>query len=162
MIKNLWKIYDANKEWIKFADTKAIAFIAIIGVLFNFIYKINEQIICLSNYNILKITYFISIILLASSLILSVCCLIPRTSKTTENKNIIYYKSITDNFNDGREYYDAVKKVENLNEQLSIQNYQLAKVASKKYGIVKCSLILFKLGFIAILIFTILLTLGVS
>ncbi len=26
MIDNLWKIYNANKEWIKFADTKAIAF----------------------------------------------------------------------------------------------------------------------------------------
>ena len=29
MNEDLWKIYEANKEWIKFADTKAIAFIAI-------------------------------------------------------------------------------------------------------------------------------------
>ena len=163
MTDKLWKIYDANKEWIKFADTKAIAFIAIIGVLFNFIYKINNQILCLSNYNILKIIYSISIILLTLSLISSVCCLIPRTSKTnTENKNIIYYKAINDNFNNENEYYNSVKKVKNFEEQLSTQNYQLAKVATKKYKIVKCSLILFKLGFIAILIFTIFLTFGVS
>lgn len=160
--KDYWKIYDANKEWIKFADTKAIAFTAIIGVIFNFIYTVNKQIVCLSNYNTLKIIYFISIILLTSSLILSVCCLIPRTSKTTENKNIIYYKSINDNFNNEYEYYNAVKKVKDFDEQINSQNYQLGKVATKKYCIVKWSLILFKLGFIAILIFTICLTFGVS
>ena len=54
MIENLWKIYEANKEWIKFADTKAIAFIAIIGVIFNVLYKIADEIISLSNYNLIK------------------------------------------------------------------------------------------------------------
>lgn len=40
MKEDLWKIYDANKEWIKFADAKAIAFIAIIGVIFSIFYGI--------------------------------------------------------------------------------------------------------------------------
>ena len=161
--EDYWKIYGAQKEWIKFADTKAIAFIAIIGVLFNFIYKINDQINCLSNTNILKLTYFLSIALLSISLILSVCCLIPRTSETNpKDKNIIYYKAVNDNFKNETEYYNAVIKVKNFEEQINIQNYQLAKVATKKYLIVKWSLRLFKFGFIAILIFTILITFGVS
>ena len=84
---------EANKEWIKFADTKAIAFIAIIGVLFNFLYSIKDKFLCLSNYHIFKILYFASFVLLAISLLCSVYCLLPRTSKTDiVEKNVIYYK----------------------------------------------------------------------
>ena len=158
-----WKIYNTNKEWIKFADTKAIAFMAIIGVIFNFVYKINEDILCLNNYNILKIVYFTSIALLSISLLLSIYCLIPRTSKTdTEDNNIIYYKAINDNFENEEKYYETVQNVKDFKKQLNIQNYQLATVAVKKYSIVKLSLIFFAGGFIAISIFVILLTLGVS
>lgn len=154
MTEDLWKIYEANKEWIKFADTKAIAFIAIIGVLFNFLYSIKDKFLCLSKYHIFKILYFASFVLLAISLLCSVYCLLPRTSKTDiVEKNVIYYKAINDNFKDEKEYYDAVKcSKDGFEEQLSVQNYQLAKVATKKYSIVKVSLILFSLGFIAILI----------
>ena len=154
MIENLWKIYETNKEWIKFADTKAIAFIAIIGVLFNFLYTIKDKFLCLSNYHIFKILYFASFGLLALSLLCSVFCLLPRTSKTDiVDNNVIYYKAINDNFKDEKEYYNAIKDAKNnFEEQLSVQNYQLAKVASKKYSIVKVSLILFSLGFLAILI----------
>lgn len=154
MIENLWKIYEANKEWIKFADTKAIAFIAIIGVLFNFLYSIKDKFICLSNYHIFKILYFGSFGLLALSLLCSVYCLLPRTSRTDiVDNNVIYYNAINDNFKDEKEYYNAIKDAKkNFGEQLSIQNYQLAKVATKKYSIVRVSLILFSLGFLAILI----------
>ena len=47
MIEKLWKIYEVNKEWIKFADTKAIAFIAIIGVIFNILFKVTDEMIIL-------------------------------------------------------------------------------------------------------------------
>ena len=114
MIENLWKIYEANKEWIKFADTKAIAFIAIIGVIFNVLYKIADEIISLSNYNIVKILYGVSIVLLVVSLLLSVYCLLPRTSKTDgADVNLIYYKSINDNFDSEEKYCDAINN-ENL------------------------------------------------
>lgn len=154
MIEHLWKIYEANKEWIKFADTKAIAFIAIIGVLFNFLYSIKDKFLFLSNFHFFKILYFASFVLLAISLLCSVYCLLPRTSKTDiVDNNVIYYKAINDNFKDEKEYYNAVKcSKDSFEEQLSAQNYQLAKVATKKYSIVKVSLILFSLGFLAILI----------
>ena len=45
---DLWKIYDVNKEWIKFADTKSIAFIAIIGVIFNILFTIADKILILN------------------------------------------------------------------------------------------------------------------
>ena len=60
---DLWKIYEANKEWIKFADTKAIAFIAIIGVIFNILYKIGSCVIYSRNI-FLYISYFGSILCL--------------------------------------------------------------------------------------------------
>ena len=47
MTDDLWKIYNANKDWIKFSDTKAIAFIAIIGILFNVLFNIIDEIIIL-------------------------------------------------------------------------------------------------------------------
>ena len=161
MKENLWKIYNANKEWIKFADTKAIAFIAIIGVIFNIFFSIKDEIIKLSNCNIVKILYIVSIVLLSFSLLFSIYCLMPRTSKTEEEKStIIYYKSITDNFKSEKEYYEAVKNVKNFEEELSGQNYQLANVATKKYSIVKISLILFALGVLILLIFIINLIMG--
>lgn len=164
MIENLWKIYEANKEWIKFADTKAIAFIAIIGVIFNVLYKIADEIISLSNYNIVKILYGVSIVLLVVSLLLSVYCLLPRTSKTDgDDVNLIYYKSINDNFDSEEKYCDAINN-ENINfkGQLCVQNYQLASVATTKYSIVKWSLILFAAGFVLIIIFMFLLKMGWS
>lgn len=164
MIENLWKIYEANKEWIKFADTKAIAFIAIIGVIFNVLYKIADEIISLSNYNIVKILYGVSIVLFVVSLLLSVYCLLPRTSKTDgDDVNLIYYKSINDNFDSEEKYCDAINN-ENINfkGQLCVQNYQLASVATTKYSIVKWSLILFAAGFVLIIIFMFLLKMGWS
>lgn len=125
MIDNLWKIYNANKEWIKFADTKAIAFIAIIGIFFNILFNVTDEILILSNFNIVKILYVISIGLLSLSLLLSICCLYPRINRTevVEN-NLIYYKSINDNFKNEKEYYDAVNGTNcGLDEQLIAQNY---------------------------------------
>ena len=164
MFDNLWKIYDANKEWIKFADTKAIAFIAIIGILFNILFNVADEILILNNYNIVKILYVISIVLLSVSLLFSVCCLCPRTSKTDiVDNNVIYYKAINDNFKNEKEYYNAVKDAEDcFDKHLSLQNYQLAKVATTKYSIVKWSLILFAAGFMVIIILMVLLKMGWS
>ena len=162
MIDNLWKIYNANKEWIKFADTKAIAFIAIIGIFFNILFNVTDEILILSNFNIVKILYVISIGLLSLSLLLSICCLYPRINRTevVEN-NLIYYKSINDNFKNEKEYYDAVKGTTcGLDEQLIAQNYQLAKVATTKYSIVKWALILFATGFVVIMLLMVLLKMG--
>jgi hypothetical protein len=163
MIEKLWKIYEVNKEWIKFADTKAIAFIAIIGVIFNILFKVTDEIVSLSNYNIVKILYGISIFLLSISLLLSVCCLCPRTSKTdtVDKKNVIYYKSINDNFENENDYFSELKESDaNFDEQLSAQIYQLAKVATKKYCIVKWSLRLFAISFVLIIILMTLLKIG--
>lgn len=158
--EDLWKIYDANKEWIKFADTKAIAFIAIIGVIFNILYNISGYILCLSNYNIIKILYISSIILLFLSLIFSLCCLLPRKSEV-KNKNIIYYESIN-NFNNKEEYHNEIVTINNLTQDLTSQIYQLANVASKKYCTVKKALILFGIGILLILALFLLLSLGWS
>lgn len=158
---DLWKIYEANKEWIKFADTKAIAFIAIIGVIFNILYNLASHILCLGNYNIIKILYIFSIILLSLSLLFSVCCLIPRKSEV-KNKNIIYYESINKNFSNEEEYHIEIENIKNLSQHLSSQNYQLANVASEKYSTVKKALILFGIGIFLILVFVLLLCLGWS
>lgn len=161
MDENLWKIYDANKEWIKFADTKAIAFIAIIGVIFNILTNIGSRIIILDNYNIIKILYIISIIFLSISLLLSICCLMPQKSEV-KKRNIIYYESISTNFRNGMEYQKEIEDIENFTPHLSSQIYKLAKVASGKYFIVKISLILFGLGILSILLFFLFLFLGWS
>ena len=163
MKEDLWKIYGANKEWIKFADTKAIAFIAIIGVIFNIFFSIKDEIIKLNNFNIVKMFYFASIVLLSLSLLFSIYCLIPRTSKTEDEKfNVIYFKGITDNFKNQNEYCDAIKKIDDFEEKVCGQNYQLANVATEKYSIVKWSLILFALGFSILLMFIICLIMGWS
>ena len=162
MRDNLWKIYNANKEWIKFADTKAIAFIAIIVILFNILFNMIDEILILSNLNIVKILYVISIVALSSSLLLSICCLFPRTGgNDMADNNVIYYKAINDNFKNEKEYYAAVKdSCCGFDEQLSAQNYQLAKVATTKYSIVKWALILFAISFALIVILLVLLKMG--
>lgn len=154
--EDLWKIYDANKEWIKFADTKAIAFIAIIGVIFNILYKMGSCVIYSQNI-FLYISYFGSIICLIISLFCSINCLSPRKSKT--KKNIIYYESIYDNFKNEDEYHNEIVDA-NINKHLSSQVYQLAKVAHKKYGIVKKSLIFFGFGIVLIILFFSIIWLG--
>ncbi|WP_427831892.1 Pycsar system effector family protein [Methanobrevibacter intestini] len=150
---DLWKIYDVNKEWIKFADTKSIAFIAIIGVIFNILFTIADKILILNNYNIIKILFVGFVVFLFISLLLSVCCLMPRTSKT--DGNVIYYKSIADNFNDEQDYCDTLKSIDNdeFKTQLSSQVYQLAIVANRKYSIVKWALRFFGGGIILFLLF---------
>lgn len=154
--KDLWTIYDENKEWIKFADAKAIAFIAVIGVIFNILYSIKDYVYCTDSLMI-KAGYSLTFIFLSLSLFCSVICLIPRTSKS--DKNIIYYKAINDNFSNEKEYVNETKNIgeDSLNNQLSIEIYQLAKVANKKYKIINCSLKLFCVGILTFLIFSILL-----
>ena len=160
MKDDLWKIYDANKEWIKFADTKAIAFIAIIGVIFNIFYRICDELFSLENANIIKVLFILGIVLLFISLVLSVISMFPRSSKA--NKNIIYYKSVNDNFDNEEEYYNEIKISENsLCKQLSYQNYQLSVVATKKYLIVKYVLITFVIGFVLSTICVLLFKVGV-
>ena len=160
MKDDLWKIYDANKEWIKFADTKAIAFIAIIGVIFNIFYRICDELFSLKNANIIKVLFILGIVLLLISLVLSVISMFPRSSKA--NKNIIYYKSVNDNFDNEEEYYNEIKISENsLCKQLSYQNYQLSVVATKKYHIVKYVLITFVIGFVLSTICVLLFKVGV-
>lgn len=147
MKDDLWKIYDANKEWIKFADTKAIAFIAIIGFIFNIFYSISDDLICLKNTNVVKILFILGVVFLLISLILSITALFPRFSKA--DKNFIYYKSVSDNFDNEEYYYNEIIKSKNiLDKQLSYQNYQLAVLATKKYSIVKWVLITFVIGFV--------------
>lgn len=162
MTDDLWKIYNANKDWIKFSDTKAIAFIAIIGILFNVLFNIIDEIIILSNFNIIKILYFISIGLLSFSLLFSICCLCPRTGRHDRvDNNVIYYETINNDFKNEKEYYDAVKdSFCDFEEQLCAQNYQLAKIATIKYSFVKWALILFAFGFILIILLMILLKVG--
>lgn len=157
----LWKIYDANKEWIKFADTKAIAFIAIIGVIFNVLYNMKSFVFCLENNNIIKIFYIFSIVFLFLSLILSVCCLIPRKSEV-KDKNIIYYESISKNFSNEEEYHSEIKNKKNYTSHLISQIYQLANVASDKYCTVKISLILFSFGIFVFVLFLLFSCLGWS
>lgn len=160
MKDDLWKIYDANKEWIKFADTKAIAFIAIIGVIFNIFYRICDELFSLENANIIKVLFILGIVLLLISLVLSVISMFPRSSKA--NKNIIYYKSVNDNFDNEEEYYNEIKISENSScKQLSYQNYQLSVVATKKYLIVKYVLITFVIGFVLSTICVLLFKVGV-
>ena len=153
---DLWKIYEANKEWIKFADTKAIAFIAIIGVIFNILYKIGSCVIYSRNI-FLYISYFGSILCLIFSLFFSIYCIFPRKSET--KKNIIYYESICVNFKNENQYHNEIVDA-NINKQLSSQVYQLAKVAHKKYCIVKKSLIFFGLGIGLIIMFFSIIWLG--
>ncbi|MBE6494105.1 MAG: hypothetical protein E7Z84_05820 [Methanosphaera stadtmanae] len=153
--KDLWTIYDENKEWIKFADAKAIAFIAVIGVIFNILYSIKDYVYCADSL-VIKGGYIITFIFFSLSLFSSVFCLIPRTSKS--DNNIIYYKSISEYYSNEKEYVDEIKIIEEdkFKEQISVQIYQLAKVANKKYRIINWSLTLFCLGILTFLIFSIL------
>lgn len=160
MNEDLWKIYEANKEWIKFADTKAIAFIAIIGVIFNIFYGICDELFSLKNANNIKLLFIMGVVFLLISLVFSVISMFPRSSKV--NKNIIYYKSVNDNFDSEEEYYNEIKiSKNNLCKQLSYQNYQLSVVATKKYRIVKCVLITFVIGFVLSTICVLLFKIGV-
>lgn len=153
--KDLWTIYDVNKEWIKFSDTKAIAFIAVIGVIFNILYSMKDYVYCTDSL-VIKGGYILTLIFLSLSLFSSVFCLIPRTSKS--DNNIIYYKFINEYYSNEKEYVNETKTIDEdkFKEQVSVQIYQLAKVANKKYRIIKWSLTLFCLGILTFLIFSIL------
>ena len=155
MEEDLWKIYDTNKEWVKFAESKAIGFIVIIGVVLNiFFNNIKDDFMCLSNYNIFKWLYLISLIFFLISLFCLIYCLIPKNTKTgSEKRNVIYYKSINDNFKNENDYYHhAINHSEDFKENLCTQIYQLAKVATNKYSIVKLALISFLFGIIILIL----------
>ena len=160
--KDYWEIYDSIESSIKFADTKAIAFIGIIGILLNFFQKQLMEVLTLPATNSLKILCIISIFSLISSLILSILCLYPRKSDETD-KNAFYYKSIAKNFSE-KEYCKYLHEIPNktFNEQLNVQIYQLATVCDEKYKYVKYSLRLFIIGIGLLILLLILLYFNIS
>ena len=156
--KDYWQIYNAIESSIKFADTKAISFIGIIGILLTLFQKQLVNILILPPTNPIKILSIISIALLLGSIICSILCLYPRKSDETE-KNAFYYKSIAKNFDEKR-YCKYLYELpsETFDKQIGMQIYQLATVCDKKYRYVKWSLRFFISG-IAFLILLILFSL---
>jgi hypothetical protein len=152
--KDYWQIYNAIESSIKFADTKAMSFIGIIGIILTILQKRLVDILKLPPTNSIKILCVISVVLLIGSVICSILCLYPQKSKT--EKNAFYYKSIAKNFDEERycEYLNEISN-ETFDKQLSIQIYQLATVCDKKYKFVKWSLWFFISGiaFLILLLF---------
>lgn len=153
--ENLWKIYDTNKDWIKFSDSKAVALLGISGVILSIIFSnINKFLTLIQNY--IFGMMIIGICCLIFSIVFAMFCLYPRTSKTDKNKkSVVYYKDIAEGFNNYDEFFKKCKKnlnPENMDEILSKQIYEISIVANNKYKRVRTSIFFFGVG--TLLLFT--------
>ncbi len=144
-LESLWKTYDTINNWIRFSDTKAVAIIAIFGVIISFL-----------SSNITDVKYFIltagqgilliiGIGVICASLSMSFCirCLTPRL-KVKVPSSLIFFAHVAKNFENPDDYEKSVKETfkdeEQMITQIANQVWANSKVAQQKYNNVVCSI----------------------
>ncbi|MEE0942221.1 MAG: DUF5706 domain-containing protein [Methanobrevibacter sp.] len=160
--EDYWKIYHLTESWIKFADTKAIAFLGIIGIILTIFIKNFKIFSELPITNTIKLLSLISVGLLIISVFFSILCLYPQKSDKIE-KNAFYYNAISHNFKQDSygKYLDELNE-ETFYNQLSVQIFQLASVCDKKYCYVEKSLKFFIWGGVVLFILLLCLYFNIS
>lgn len=154
-LEALWKTYDTVNEWIRFSDTKAVAILAVNGVLAGFIFSNLKEIwLVLSAQPAILTVLIVSIFTCSASVLFCICCLAP-TLKVDGESSLIFFDHVAKNYEKAGEYEAAIlqkfKDDSEVVEQVASQIWANSKVASKKYDAVMWSTRFF-LGTVALFI----------
>jgi len=142
--ENLWKTYQAISELIRLADTKAIAILAVNGVIAG-LYSSNissiQTILERSPIAVLPLVIAMGFVLISAGF--AMFCVIPRLG--TKKNSLIFFGDITDNYKSATEYEKDVKKAtgDKIKTDLAHQIWINSDIASKKYCYVWYSIFFF-------------------
>jgi len=154
--ENLWKTYEAINQFIRFADTKATAILAVNGVIAGFYFSNTGTVQTILEQKPLA---FIPLAVAMTSIVISVVfcayCIIPRL-KMNKSNCLIFFFDIAKNYPTARDYEKAIKEEisdEKIEKYLADQIWVNSKIAVKKYLAVDLSTILFVVTVIASIVF---------
>jgi len=152
------EILDYNAEWLRFAETKAVLIITILGIILTVIYtNANDVYIALS---ISKFQIIFSVFTGVSFFLTLLFCFLTINPKLKNilSKSVIYFGSIK-NYKDFTEYNDSLNKItENeYKEMLAEQIYINSKIAWSKFvnigWAIRCFSAMVLFAFIQVLIY---------
>jgi hypothetical protein len=143
--ENLWKTYEAINEFIRFADTKATAIMAIDGVIAGFFFSNIGTI-----QTILKVKpiALIPLLMVAGFIMLSLgfsaYCVIPRL-KMNKSKCLIFFCDISE-YRSAEAYRKAIENEmsgDKIEGHLTDQIWANSRIAKRKYTAITISVIIF-------------------
>jgi hypothetical protein len=143
--ENLWKTFEAINEFIRFADTKAVAILAIDGVIAGFYFSNIETIqTLLQQRPIVLVLLLMSIGFVLISSGFSTYCIVPRL-KMNKSNCLIFFCDIA-NYPTADAYKKAIENEmsdKEIEKHLTDQIWANSKIANKKYYAVTVSVIVF-------------------
>lgn len=129
-------ILEHSISLINLADTKAGILLGINGIMLALMFGIEKENLA----HAVKIFFFLTSVTLGLSSAFAIFTLIPRFLKNSK-KSIIYFEKIAE---DSEEEYiktwEALPDKQIL-EDCILNNYKLAKILSKKYYMLRCSIV---------------------
>lgn len=142
--ENLWNTHKAISELIRFADTKAIAILAVNGVVAGF-YSSNISLVqtVLEQHSIACIPLVSAMVFILLSTISAAYCVIPRLG--TKKGSLTFFRDIAGNYKSATDYENAIQKATSgrFRTDLAHQIWAISKVASTKYCAVSFSISFF-------------------
>lgn len=133
MKDDLWKIYSAINDFIKFSDQKASIFITLSIALFTLtLPKLIKYKEFVSAHVIVMVGIIVGLLALSATLMCSVMSIKPRTGKEKPT-SLIFFKHIAEKFDNSTDYYNEISQTQNFDEEISQQVWANSKVANKKY-----------------------------
>jgi hypothetical protein len=142
MMEHLRKTYETINEFIRFADTKAVAIMATDGVIAGLFFSNISTLQPLLSQNYLSFALFIaSVVFMLLSAGAAAYCIFPRL-KRNNNECLIFFGDIA-KFKTAENYSKAVTKEltdEKIESQLIDQIWANSKIATSKYCAVKVSI----------------------
>jgi hypothetical protein len=134
---DLWEIYNAINEWVRFADTKAGAVLAAQGIIVAVaLPPLLENRVSIVGDCLLCTLLVLSALATLLSVALSLKCVTPRL-KVGEAKSLIFFGHIAQAFNDPDAYHATFERYRNdekgLAGHIAHQVWANSKVAWTKY-----------------------------
>ena len=154
--ENLWKTYEAINQFIRFADTKATAILAVNGVIAGFYFSnIGTIQTILEQKPIAFMPLAVAMASVVISVVFSAYCIIPRL-KMNKSNCLIFFYDIAKNYPTASDYEKAIKEEisdEKIDKYLADQIWANSKIAVKKYNAVDLSIVFFVVTVIASIVF---------
>lgn len=150
----LWRVHNYTNEYIRFADTKAVAIIAWAGALIGAMFSKNAQLHFLdgklwsSSTSLVAWATLLAYVLLAAAFGVAVFVLTPRLTRgdnSPQPNELIYWESIRQ-FKSAGDYLDAVTNAGDEVRCVGSHLYVLAGISRRKYRLLLASIPLAGVG----------------
>jgi len=130
-----WIVFSQVNEWIKFADMKATALLAIGGVLGGLLVSSAPV---SSSHGVRQILFIAAVISVVLSTLMSLFALLPRLGRSTELTSLIYFDHVARRFAGDRDRFvvafaAAVEDAAAMRAEIAAQIWANSVVAQRKF-----------------------------